>query len=399
VQPVRSIRAVVTPPDWVLPLLLCGLGAAEIWDRGFGDQIVGGRAANTLVMALAVVPLFRRRRYPVVVLGLVIGACVIFQLPLYGLTSQPPFTPFLAALIAIYGAASSTEGRDMWISLAMLSVGALLFAASIAGQGPNQVPGLLFLLIAWGLGRTIGRGRRTESTLRQRAETLEQESEQRAAAAAAEERARIARELHDVIAHSVSVMVLQASVERRMLGDREPQTREGLAGIERVGREALTELRRLLGVMRKEQTAPALSPQPAIHDLPRLAEQFRPAGLAVTISTSGERVPLAPGLELSAYRIVQEALTNAVKHGNAHRANVELNYGAAQLDLDISSDTESDAGPEINGRDRGPGVLPSGGHGMIGMRERARLHDGELDAGPIIDGRFKVHATLRYDST
>ena len=373
--------------QWLLPALLAALAAWDIGIGGLGQRFVGGRLANSLLMALAIGPLFWRRRHPVAVLAVVVVACAMQPLVLYGPRTQPPAEPFFALLVAVYSAGSTTDRRAAQRGAALVALSMIGFALPLRTQGAgNVIPAELFLAGAWLLGRAMHRGSRTQAALRTRTAQLEVEAEERARAAALEERARIARELHDVIAHSVSVMVLQASVDRRLLAEREPQTQESLASIERLGREALVELRRLLGVMRKGDATPALAPQPTLQSLPALVDQFRSAGLDVNLVTTGDVPALSPGVQLSAFRIVQEALTNAARHTAARHADVALRYHHSELEIEVISDRNSD----------GPVRLPSAGHGIIGMRERAALHGGELRALPTPHG-FTVRATLNYD--
>src|SRR5207249_2705156 len=183
-----------------------------------------------------------------------------------------------------------------------------------------------------------------------------------------EERAGIARELHDIVAHSVSVMVVQAGAERRVLDQRQASTREVLLSIEQTGRQALAEMRRLLGMLRKDDEELALAPQPSMAHMELLVEQIRDAGMPVELRVEGEPVPLPPGVDLSAYRIVQEALTNALKHAGPARATVTVRYEEHELKLEIA-----DSG-------RGHADGSGGGHGLIGMRERVALYGGEMDA-------------------
>jgi signal transduction histidine kinase len=240
------------------------------------------------------------------------------------------------------------------------------------------------LTVAWLIGKGMQRYRDLTNALRVQARQLEQERDERAQLAVAFERARIARELHDVIAHSVSVMVVQASAERRSLGKELNQTREVLDMIERTGRQALTELRRMLGVLRKTDDPLLLAPQPGLPDLSNLLEQFREAGLQVGFHVEGSRIPVPAGVDLSAYRIVQEALTNTLKHARATRAEVTLHYFGDHLDLVVADD----------GRGSSEGVRSNGGHGLVGMRERVAMLGGSLQAGPKDGGGFSVSVTL-----
>jgi signal transduction histidine kinase len=236
----------------------------------------------------------------------------------------------------------------------------------------------------WVLGR-VGRGRaRLTAELRARTEQLERERTERERDAVARERVRIARELHDVVAHSVSVMVVQAGAARSVL-DRDPDASvRALGAVEATGREALTEMRRLLGILRPDGQDADHSPQPSLDRLGALIARSRDAGLDVELRVEGRAGPLAPGVDLTAFRLVQEGLTNALKHGGRGRARVVLRWSAEVLEIEVANHIVD--GPAAHG-------LAGGGQGLIGMRERVALCGGELRAGPIGRG-FVVRARL-----
>jgi len=242
---------------------------------------------------------------------------------------------------------------------------------------------LLILTLAWFFGVALGTRTEQAEELRERVEAAEREQALAAERAANDERSRIARELHDVVAHSVSVMVVQASGVRRLLHADQEREREALMSVEQIGRQALTEMRRMLGVMRTgTEQPPALAPQPGLQYLDRLVAQVEEAGLPVSLRIEGELPELSPGVDLSAYRIVQEGLTNALKHAKGARAEVVVRYIDSSVELEISDD--------------GPGV-PDGdgmGHGLVGMRERVALYGGTLEAGPREGGGFVLRAQL-----
>jgi signal transduction histidine kinase len=210
----------------------------------------------------------------------------------------------------------------------------------------------------------------------------ERERDLAAREAVVAERARIARELHDAIAHDVSLIVVQAGAERLALDGAAGSTTEVLQTIERTGRGALTEMRRLVGMLRSSEDA-SLAPQPSLADLPRLVLQVREAGLPVELEVEGERRELPLGIELSAYRIVQEALTNALKHAGDARATVRVSYSPDQLELVVIDDGVG-----------GPARVAGGGHGLAGMRERVALYGGRLDAGRRAERGFAVRVVL-----
>jgi len=209
------------------------------------------------------------------------------------------------------------------------------------------------------------------------------EAEERALLAAAEERARITRELHDIVGHAVSVMVLQVGAVRHKLPDTLGEDRQALEDVESTGRTALAEMRRLLGAMRDRSAAVELEPQPGLENLEPLVERVRSAGLPVHLHVEGEPLPLPPALDLSAYRIVQEALTNVLKHAGASHADVLVRHGTDALQLEVRDDG------------RGPAKDDDVGNGLVGIRERVKLYDGEMTAG-VANGRgFVLTASLR----
>jgi signal transduction histidine kinase len=235
----------------------------------------------------------------------------------------------------------------------------------------------LFFAGAWGSGWLV----RQRATQARRAVA---ESGEFARTAVSDERARIARELHDVVAHSVSIIAVQAGAAEELI-ERDPaQARQHIASVRRTAREAMTEMRRLLDVLRTDEAGYA--PQPGLARLPDLLDETCAAGVPVELIEEGKRTRLPPGLDLVAFRVVQESLTNVRKHAPGAPTRVQLRYGPKTLELDVVNEvavTHADA----NGRGRG-------GHGLVGMRERVRLFDGRFDAQPIASGGFRVHATL-----
>jgi signal transduction histidine kinase len=235
------------------------------------------------------------------------------------------------------------------------------------------------------LGDNLRTRRAYLAALEERAERLERERDEQSRRAVAEEQARIARELHDVLAHNVSVMVVQAAAGRDVFDSRPRQAREALRSIEQTGRAALQELRRLLGAVRSEAEAP-LSPQPSLVHLDELLDQVRRAGLPVDLHVEGNPKRLAAGVDLSAYRIVQEALTNTIKHAHASSADVLVRYDGDRVELLVTDDGIGTA----NGA--------AGGHGLIGMRERVSMYGGELQAAAQPGGGFLVRASLPVEN-
>jgi signal transduction histidine kinase len=375
--------------DWLIVAVLTAGAQIQIWlqPQDLSMPMRGPRVANAVLFLLMIVPLGWRRRAPLSVLAIVMGSTVVGFYALYDLASQVHPDPFLPFLLAIYSVAAHADRRRAIIGglMAAAAILAIDAPAMLAGAiPPNDVYGWFLYALAWTLGRMLRRRQELAAALQDRAALLERDQEAKARSAVVDERARIARELHDVIAHSLSVIVVQAAAERRILGQDHATTKEVLGSIEHTGRQALVELRRLLGVIRKTDDRPALQPQPTLAHLDELLAQVRDAGLAVQLQTKGEPVPLPPGVDLSAYRIVQEALTNVLKHAHASHAEVLVCYHPGELELEISDD--------------GQGLTDGlGGHGLVGMRERVALYGGALEAGQRDGGGYRLHARLRFE--
>jgi signal transduction histidine kinase len=245
---------------------------------------------------------------------------------------------------------------------------------------------LLFIPVDFGIAWAAGYALRERAEKAEAAETramrAEREREAAARLAVAEERARIARELHDVVAHAVSVMVLQVGAVRHKLPDAMADDRDALRGVERAGRTALTEMRRLLAAMRRDGDEVEFTPQPGLDGLDALLEEVGRAGLPVDLHVDGQPIPLPRGVDLSAYRIVQEGLTNALKHARATTADVTVRYRPEELEIEV--------------RDNGLGSATTDGlgHGLVGVRERVKIYGGEMSAGTSGDGGFLLSTRL-----
>jgi signal transduction histidine kinase len=356
--------------DWLLAAALTADGLLEIV---YGDG--GGRhpAASVVAVVVMTVSVAVRRRFP-----FAIGAGVpILATINHALWTGPQSTAVpIANFCLLYALTVWTPSRRFAVGTALFT-GANL--ASAVAPGDNSLRGTLpFTVIALVVMLLV---RSVVGDRERRARIAERERDVAAREAVVEERARIARELHDVIAHHVSMMVVQAGAERRAVEQGTP-TRAVLETIEETGRSALTEMRRLLGVLRSD-AEDSLAPQPGLRDVPQLVDQLRSAGLDVGYRVDGDPRPLPVGLELSAYRIVQEALTNSLKHADGARTSVHIRYGHDQLGLDVSDDGGS-----------GSRAPAAGGHGLAGMRERVALYGGRLDAGRMPDGGFAVNVLL-----
>jgi signal transduction histidine kinase len=387
-------------PGWARPLpplladglLAVGLGLLSVLSA-LSDRRRGANVpALGIGLLVALVPaLFIRRRLP----GTSLAAVAGLQIGIFAL-GMPPSANFAAELAAPYSVALYGSRRVRLLAAACAGVALVVLALPVSRRW-DRGDALGLLLAgggAWLVGEVMRSRRASVADLAERTARLERERDLEARRAAAEERLRIARELHDVVAHNLSVVVVQAQAAQRML-DRDLERARGVVGsIERTGREALDEMRRLLGLLRSGEPAGdgegdgPFGPQPGLARLAELLDQVRAAGLPVTLRVEGAERPLTAAVDLSAFRIVQEALTNALKHAGPAHAEVLLRYGAGDLELTVADDGRGgsarfDAAP-----------VPSSGHGLVGMRERVELFGGELAAGPRPGGGYQVRARL-----
>jgi signal transduction histidine kinase len=337
--------------------------ALVVLDEGRNDSSLVTLAGLLLVVVQAVA-LRWRRRSPERATAVVLAASVPFQLLIPAVV-----VPF-AALFAVGSLAAARPPR---VSVPALGV---LLAISAMNFFTATVEDTTFTMAvavgAWALGEAA----------RNRRVAIEEEAQR----ALGEEQARIARELHDVIAHSVSMIVVQAAAADDVFDERPDQAREALRSIERAGRDAMRELRRLLSAVRPGLEIDPTEPQPGLDRVDELAESLSAGGLEVAVLRVGDPSPLPAGLDLSAYRIVQEALTNTLRHAQATRADVTLTYGAEAIDVDVLDDGRAAPGNGV------------GGHGLVAMRERAALLGGTLEAGPQAGGGYRVHAHLPLEA-
>jgi signal transduction histidine kinase len=370
---------------WFDALIVVGVGlsiAGAVVGQGRLNGPEGPMSLDIVLALIIAPPLLLRRRFPFGA-PLAVGAGVVIAS--FADNSLVPFDiiPFLAGCAAVFLLAQLRDPRQAVAGLAMaVGVEAIVVRNDPRGQIGQLVFTSLVFAVVWVVGFTLGRKFAEADEARERAARAEREREERARAAVADERARIARELHDVVGHSVSVMTVQASGVRRLLRPEQEREREALLIVERTGREALAEMRRMVGVLRRPEEAPALAPQPSLEHLDRLVEQARESGLPVELHVEGDARELPAGVDLTAYRLVQEGLTNALKHANASRAEVLVRYGEGQVEVAVSDDG--------NGVGNGEG----GGHGLVGMRERVSVYGGELDAGPQPGGGYRLRAIL-----
>ena len=366
------------------------VAAAGLSTAFFAFDLVGSglpRGLLALGYALALLhtlPLAARRRFP----GAVLGLCVASGLAVAAL-GLSPIVLGLAILVAVYSVAAYGE---RWVSLAGLAaaeVGSVAVQLTPGRfQAPTVVSNGLVIGAAWLLGHFVGVRRAYTARLEERTAELEQAREELARRAVTEERLRLARELHDVVAHAMSVIAVQSGVGAHVASTQPEEAAKALAAIEATSRAALTELRRLLGVLRQDSEPQGdLSPVPGLADLDSLLAEVAKAGLGVRLRVEGTPSPLPAGVDLSAYRIVQEALTNVVKHAGPARAQVTIRYCDQEVTVEVTDDG------------RGVGALAGDGragtgHGLIGMRERVAAFDGDLEVGPRAGGGFRVAARL-----
>ncbi|MCW2762991.1 MAG: sensor histidine kinase [Marmoricola sp.] len=295
---------------------------------------------------------------------------------------QGSLTPWFVTIVAAYSVAAHAALPRALVGLTALWMSFILFVATTTNDVADYSFILGFLAAGWVAGRVV----RTNRTHASAAEERSREADERARNAIAEERARIARELHDVVSHSVSMMVVQAGAAEMVLSGTPERAREPLLRIQETGRDALVELKRLLGLLREADEELALSPAPSLQHLPTLLAQVRRAGLPVSLDIKGPVRPPPPGVDLSAYRIVQEALTNALKHAGPARARVEITYAEDKVSVAVLDD-----GPGSDSVARGG---PTGAYGLVSVRQRVAVHHGQLSAGPRPEGGYAVRATL-----
>jgi signal transduction histidine kinase len=393
----RLRRVDPTRVDIALAVVLAVIELLSLW---LVSPSAGGQSPDILASALALamtLPLVFRRRRPVLVLAIIVMATILDVLrgPSGGVVS-------LAVLIAVYSVAANADRRASIAALGWTMAAAVVFvAASAVSTGPTVHPVLwaTVLVVAWLVFGTVwlvgdlvrSRGEAV-AELRQRNAELEAEREENARLAVVGERARIARELHDAVAHSLSVMVVQAGAARRALETAQPggegaaeRARGALTAIESTGRDTLSEMRRVVGALRPTGDEP-YEPQPSLDALDRLLATVREAGLPVELVTEGEARAVPRSVDLSAYRVVQEALTNTLKHAHAASARVRLHYGSDALDVEVTDDGRGAAARLLE--------APHRGYGLPGMRERVAMVGGELVAEPGPSGGFVVRARL-----
>jgi signal transduction histidine kinase len=346
-------------------------------DSGTYDR--GPEAVVVTVLAGVVVLLALRSR-----LGILgpLGALVLFGLAAFPASAWLLDSSFVYLLVMLscglvgYLTRSTRDVAGLLVVWAAGTVAVWQYPDSSVGRALSVT---IFMSLAWLIGLLVRRPVQRAITAEERAAQLEQEQEAAARQAVADERQRIARELHDIIAHSVSVMTVQAGAVRRRLTDDQETERDSLLAVERTGREAMAEMRRLVGLLRDaDGDAPSYGPQPGLQSLETLIGTVRGAGLPVDLTVEGTTRELPPGTDLAAYRVVQEALTNALRHAGPARAWVRVHWGADELTLEVTNDGRTS--PDGNG------------YGQVGMQERLRIYGGRLESGARPEGGYVVRA-------
>lgn len=380
---VRAVSATTKPADWLLVTILLTLAWFEIWvEPIFQTGMPGPRVPLMLLAFVALLPLLARRVFPLAALFVICLGMV--AVGVVGDADQSTFVLLLGLLVATYSLAAHATSRNALVGAGVVAAATVVFE-SLTFVGKTLVDVLvpaLFLAGAWIVGREVHRQRQRAREAAEHADLIARTHQLETYAAVAAERTRIARELHDVVAHAISVMGIQAGAARRTLVSGQSEQHDALLDVERLGREALGEMQRMLGVLRTEEVDQETGPLPGLAQLPALAADARSTGVKVTLKAEVESDRLPVGLQLTVYRIVQEALTNVRKHAQAGHVRIEIFRRGPDLEVTVGDD--------------GLGVVgdPEPGNGLLGMRERVALHQGTLYTGRGDDKGFLVRALL-----
>jgi signal transduction histidine kinase len=360
-------------------------------------ELIGRREGADLSRAiplalLACASLSQRRRFPL--LSFPVTMVASGMVPHWSPHFDSNSISFPAVFfLALYSLGRHARGSTAWVGVLLVIGNIAAFVIGDGAHGPSDIFfGTVFVSLPYGVGLTWRLRREREEVLTARNEELRRSQAENERRAIAAERARIARELHDVVSHAISVTVLQARGGRKLVGQDDDAVRRALDAIERTNAAALGDMRRLLAVLRDTDTDPDArqAPQPSLASLDLLLEQVRASGLQVEKTVSGAPAAIPPGVDLSAYRIVQEALTNVLKHaGPQAHASVRIAYGPADLDIAVTDDGAGTPESASDGR----------GHGLVGIRERVAVIGGTVETGPMEDGGFAVRAQLPYSVT
>jgi signal transduction histidine kinase len=379
--------------DGVIAVAFAILAVATVFTQELRDDMVEPTPLALVTILVTTAPISMRRRHPV--LAVAVASAGIFW---HIAADFPEGTLPISVIFITYSVAA-------WEVLRRAAIGLAIVLVTIVALGLTGAPGLDALAVvanlaifggAWAAGIAVRARRETIASRIREAEERANVERQRAARVLAEERLRIAQELHDVVAHSMSVIAVQAGVGAHVLDEQPEQARAALEAISATSRGALAEMRRLLGVLRDDDGARSHRPAPGLCDLPRLVDDVRSAGVPATLRVSGESDTANPAVELSAYRVIQEALTNVMKHAGATtRVDVDVRRLPGSIELEVVDDGRGAASIAATNGSRSADDGDSG-HGLIGMRERVELWGGELVAGPVVGGGYRVLARLPY---
>jgi signal transduction histidine kinase len=407
-EPRPPLSTRVTPGQWetidaIVAFLLAAIFVSLAAKLGHQASRHLPTWVEALLALAATVPLAVRRRRPLAVLAVVVAAVAVAAA--FGFIFGP--NPMIA--LSVYTVATQYDRRRSLSALVVTEVALLaaLVAAELAfGKGDTVSP--VVAAAAWFVGDSVRARRDYNAGLAEQASRRQREEIERAQRSVMDERVRIARELHDVVAHSLSVITIQAGVGRHVLDSQPEETRRALEAVETTGRDALEELRRVVALLRQADQRPqSLSPAPGLADLTQLADQVRAAGVPVQLDLKGEPSSLPQGVELSVYRVVQEALTNVVKHAGPTRARVGINIETDSVDVEIvdngrgprseslvGNQAQHDPAPTSTTSIQGRPGSEASHHGIMGMRERVALFGGSLEVGAGRQGGFRVAARL-----
>ncbi len=381
VRGMRALRLVRDHADLAFAAFCTVAMQIEVWFTSYGTH----RPLLALLCLFTTIPLAFRCVYP-------LASYTVIWFAIFAIVKLTPEFDnqsvifVVVFVVALYSFGAHARGRQAWAAAVLIPFAIIAFVTDDgdAFHWGDIVFGSLIIGGPWGAGLAIRLRREREQSLTLRTVELERDRDERARIAVAEERARIARELHDVVAHAISVVVVQARGGRKVLDSNAAASRTAFDSIERTGEQALGEMRRLLGMLRDDDEEQTRAPQPSLARVEALAEEMRASGLPVELDVEGVPNGIPPGIDVSGYRIVQEALTNVLKHAGPAVAHVGVRYAAHEVEITVTDDGRG-------------GLTGSGtGNGLLGIRERVAVVGGELDAGPKPDGGFAVHARLPY---
>ena len=366
----------MTPP-WLDVVIAAAFVALTVAEAAVSE--VSSPVLHAVVAGLAMVTLAWRRRAPLLVAVIVVSAN-------FALNWEGQFSTLLSLVLVCFTLGADTRPPRSYVGLGVVLVPFMVLSI-IEGLEPSDLAAaIVFFVGPWTVGVVVSERMARADEAVARADRLEREGALEAARAAAEERTRIARELHDIVSHSISVVTIQTQAVRRRLGPDHAREVADLAAVESIAREALAEMRRLFGVLRTDDDALNLAPQPGLGELSRLVEQAGNAGVEVRLQVEGEQVPLSPGVDLAAYRIVQEGVTNALRHAGATEVEIRVRYSDHEVGLEVEDDGGGFPG---HGEEK-----VNGGHGLVGIRERVALYGGTLELARGSSGGARLAATL-----